>query len=154
MTNSLATPVSRWQQGNKYALSARLSDKTADSGSGNGIRKNYRRRNNKLSLAKAPQGWPNCLIYLRNHWGHDSMWPNTARNAIKGSCNVYFSHLADRIDPVVLQSWLFRFGYGRLALPDSVTTRGIKQRTTRPDYTTHTSGRYRDRYQILQQKIP
>jgi penicillin-binding protein 2 len=62
---------------------------------------------------KAPQGWPSCLIYLRNHWGHDSMWPNTARNAIKGSCNVYFSHLADRIDPVVLQSWLFRFGYGR-----------------------------------------
>ena len=68
---------------------------------------------------KAPQGWPNCLIYLRNHWGHDSMWPNTARNAIKGSCNIYFSHLADRIDPVVLQSWLFRFGYGRPALPDS-----------------------------------
>ncbi len=71
---------------------------------------------------KAPQGWPNCLIYLRNHWGHDSLWPNTARNAIKGSCNIYFSHLADRIDPVVLQSWFFRFGYGRLALPDSVTT--------------------------------
>lgn len=70
---------------------------------------------------RAPQGWPNCLIYLRNHWGHDSMWPNTARNALKGSCNVYFSHLADRIDPVVLQSWLFRFGYGRPALPDSVT---------------------------------
>jgi penicillin-binding protein 2 len=69
---------------------------------------------------KAPQGWPNCLIYLRNHWGHDSMWSNTARNAIKGSCNIYFSHLADRIDPVVLQSWLFRFGYGRLALPDSI----------------------------------
>ncbi len=70
---------------------------------------------------KAPQGWPNCLIYLRNHWGHDTMWPNTARNALKGSCNVYFSHLADRIDPVVLQSWLFRFGYGRLSLSDSVT---------------------------------
>ena len=68
---------------------------------------------------KAPQGWPSCLIFLRNHWGHDNMWSNTARNAIKGSCNVYFSHLADRIDPVVLQSWLFRFGYGRLALLDS-----------------------------------
>jgi penicillin-binding protein 2 len=70
---------------------------------------------------KAPQGWPNCLIFLRNHVGHDSLWSNTARNAIKGSCNIYFSHLADRIDPVVLQSWLFRFGYGRLALPDSIT---------------------------------
>jgi penicillin-binding protein 2 len=62
---------------------------------------------------RAPQGWPNCLIYLRNNWAcHDSLWSNTARNAIKGSCNIYFSHLADRIDPVVLQSWLFRFGYG------------------------------------------
>ncbi|MGD0552437.1 MAG: penicillin-binding transpeptidase domain-containing protein [Sedimentisphaerales bacterium] len=71
---------------------------------------------------RAPQGWPNCLIFLRNHWGHDSLWSNTARNAIKGSCNVYFSHLADRIDPIVLQSWFFRFGYGRLALPYSVTT--------------------------------
>ena len=69
---------------------------------------------------KAPQGWPSCLIYLRNNWNcHDNLWSNTARNAIKGSCNIYFSHLADRIEPVVLQSWLFRFGYGRLALPDS-----------------------------------
>jgi len=70
----------------------------------------------------APQGWPNCLIFLRNHWGHDTMWSNTARNAIKGSCNIYFSHLANRIDPVVLQSWLFRFGYGHkssLAVRDS-----------------------------------
>jgi penicillin-binding protein 2 len=84
---------------------------------------------------KAPQGWPSCLIYLRNHWGHDSMWPNTARNAIKGSCNVYFSHLADRIDPVVLQSWLFRFGYGRLALPDSVTTPpGSSDESPEPNY--------------------
>ena len=69
---------------------------------------------------KAPQGWPNCLIYLRNHWGHDSVWSNTARNALKGSCNIYFSHLADRIDPVVLQSWLFRFGYGHFSLQDSI----------------------------------
>jgi penicillin-binding protein 2 len=71
---------------------------------------------------KAPQGWPNCLIYLRNHWGHDSIWSNTARNAIKGSCNIYFSHLADRIDSTILQSWLFRFGYGRLALPSILDT--------------------------------
>jgi penicillin-binding protein 2 len=63
---------------------------------------------------KAPQGWPSCLIYLKHHGiGHDSLWINNARNAIKGSCNIYFSHLADRIDPVVLQNWLFRFGYGR-----------------------------------------
>ncbi|MFH1370799.1 MAG: penicillin-binding transpeptidase domain-containing protein [Planctomycetota bacterium] len=63
---------------------------------------------------KAPQGWPSCWIYLRSNWlGHDGLWTNNARNAIKGSCNVYFSRLADRIDAVVLQSWLYRFGYGR-----------------------------------------
>jgi len=62
---------------------------------------------------KAPQGWPSCWIYLRNKWaGHDSLWANNARNAIKGSCNIYFSHLAERIDPLVLQNWLFRLGYG------------------------------------------
>jgi cell division protein FtsI/penicillin-binding protein 2 len=65
---------------------------------------------------KAPQGWPSCWIYLRNNWlGHDGLWTNSARNAIKGSCNIYFSRLADRIDAVVLQSWLYRFGYGRKA---------------------------------------
>ncbi len=69
---------------------------------------------------RAPQGWPNCLIFLRSHVGHDTLWSNTARNAIKGSCNIYFSHLADRLDPLVLQSWLFRFGYGRLALPSII----------------------------------
>jgi penicillin-binding protein 2 len=64
---------------------------------------------------KAPNGWPSCWIYLRNNWlGHDGLWQNNARNAIKGSCNIYFSHLADRIDPLVLQSWLFRFGYGHI----------------------------------------
>jgi penicillin-binding protein 2 len=63
--------------------------------------------------APAPPGWPDCLIYRRSKVGHDSSWVNKARNAIKGSCNVYFSHLADRIKPRVLQEWLFKFGYGR-----------------------------------------
>ncbi len=65
---------------------------------------------------KAPAGWPSCWIYNRYNWlGHDDLQEtggNKARNAIKGSCNIYFSRLADRIDPLVLQSWLFRFGYG------------------------------------------
>jgi penicillin-binding protein 2 len=61
---------------------------------------------------KAPQGWPSCWIYNKYHRGHDESWQNNARNAIKGSCNIYFSHLADRIDPLILQSWLYRFGYG------------------------------------------
>jgi penicillin-binding protein 2 len=63
---------------------------------------------------KAPAGWPSCWLYNKYHWtGHDDMWQNYARNAIKGSCNIYFSRLADRIDPSVLQQWLFKFGYGR-----------------------------------------
>src|SRR4030042_5959835 len=66
----------------------------------------------------APEGWPNCWIYNRWRWmGHDNQWSNIARNAIKGSCNIYFSRLADRIDPPALQKWLFRFGYGRSIVP-------------------------------------
>jgi len=63
---------------------------------------------------EAPKGWPSCWLYNRYHWmGHDDMWENNAHNAIKGSCNIYFSQLADRIEPSVLQQWLFKFGYGR-----------------------------------------
>jgi penicillin-binding protein 2 len=65
---------------------------------------------------KAPKGWPSCWIYNRHRLGHDGKWQsdggNSAHNAIKGSCNIYFSHLADRIDPWLLQQWLFKFGYG------------------------------------------
>jgi penicillin-binding protein 2 len=71
----------------------------------------------------APKDWPNCWLYNKYHWmGHDDKWPNNARNAIKGSCNIYFSRLADRIDPNVLQHWLFDFGYGRKILlpPDAI----------------------------------
>jgi len=62
---------------------------------------------------EAPRGWPSCWIFNKNRIGHDDVWDNYARNAVKGSCNIYFSRLADRIEPVVLQKWLFRFGYGR-----------------------------------------
>jgi penicillin-binding protein 2 len=78
----------------------------------------------------APQGWPNCYIYLHSKIGHDELWTNNARNAIKGSCNVYFSHLADRIDPIILQNWLYKFGYGRISplndneLPSITTSEG------------------------------
>ena len=63
--------------------------------------------------ALQPKGWPNCLIFKQDGVGHDGLWINNARNAIKGSCNIYFSHLADRVEPQVLQRWLFDFGYGR-----------------------------------------
>lgn len=62
----------------------------------------------------APPGWPNCWIFKDSHVGHETQWPdNNALNAIKGSCNIYFSRLATRMDPLVLQQWFFRFGYGR-----------------------------------------
>jgi penicillin-binding protein 2 len=70
---------------------------------------------------KAPRHWPSCWLFNRFGQGHDSRWENNARNAIRGSCNIYFSRLADRIDPDVLQEWLLRFGYGRplpVAPPD------------------------------------
>ncbi|MBN1796350.1 MAG: hypothetical protein JW804_06735 [Sedimentisphaerales bacterium] len=63
---------------------------------------------------KAPEYWPSCWIYNQYRIGHDSWWTyNNARNAIRGSCNIYFSRLADRLDPAVLQRWLFKFGYGK-----------------------------------------
>ncbi|MCJ7675695.1 MAG: hypothetical protein MUO33_11175 [Sedimentisphaerales bacterium] len=62
---------------------------------------------------KAPVGWPSCWIYNRYHIGHSDNWSNNARNAIRGSCNIYFSQVADRIEPSILQQWLYRFGYGR-----------------------------------------
>ena len=68
----------------------------------------------------APPEWPNCWIFRRYPGvGHDNQWENNARNAIKGSCNIYFSHLADQIEPVVLQQWLYKFGYGHdiLSMP-------------------------------------
>jgi len=64
---------------------------------------------------KAPTGWPSCWLYNKYSWlGHDNEGLNNAHNATKGSCNIYFSRLADRIDPPLLQQLLFKFGYGRV----------------------------------------
>lgn len=65
----------------------------------------------------APGSWPNCWIFRGNSAaGHSLRWNNNAHNAIKGSCNIYFSRLADRAEPLALQQWLFEFGYGQHAL--------------------------------------
>jgi penicillin-binding protein 2 len=64
----------------------------------------------------APRPWPNCWIWRAARVGHDTLWPNFSVNAIKGSCNIYFSHLAHRLDAAVLQRWLLAFGYGDKAL--------------------------------------
>ncbi|MFC1676555.1 peptidoglycan D,D-transpeptidase FtsI family protein [Planctomycetota bacterium] len=66
---------------------------------------------------KAPRGWPSCWVYRKQWIGHDDKWPNKARNAIKGSCNIYFSRLADRLDALVLSQFLSEFGYGSEILP-------------------------------------
>jgi penicillin-binding protein 2 len=68
-----------------------------------------------------PRGWPSCLGQSRFHrMGHDWRWAeeggNIARNALRGSCNIYFSHLADRLDSKVFQQWLFELGFGRRVL--------------------------------------
>lgn len=73
---------------------------------------------------KPPKHWPRCWIERQNNSAHDWQWEheggNSSRNAIRGSCNIYFSHVADRVDPRILQGWLYRFGYGQkiLAVPD------------------------------------
>ena len=86
---------------------------------------------------KTAKGWPNCWIYNRYHVGHDDKWQgqggNCARNAIKGSCNIYFSRLASKIDSATLQRWLFDFGYGQKplasveAIAETAISRNIMQ---------------------------
>ncbi|MDD5135194.1 MAG: penicillin-binding transpeptidase domain-containing protein [Phycisphaerae bacterium] len=70
--------------------------------------------------APPPKGWPRCWIERTYGYGHDEPWAyeggNKARNAIRGSCNIYFSRLATRIPPQNLQGWLYNFGFGRTAL--------------------------------------
>jgi penicillin-binding protein 2 len=73
---------------------------------------------------EAPRTWPNCMQFKQFNSCHDWRWAdeggNIARNAIRGSCNIYFSRLADRIAPAALQRWLYNFGYGREILPAAV----------------------------------
>ncbi len=64
-----------------------------------------------------PKGWPRCIAQWKFHNPHDNKWANTGRNAIRGSCNIYFSQVANRIDRGDLQEWFFRFGYGQKILP-------------------------------------
>ena len=67
-----------------------------------------------------PKSWPRCLLQ-RKGGCHDNRWQyeggNIARNAIRGSCNIYFSQLADRLNAQDLQEWLLRFGFGQDVLP-------------------------------------
>ncbi|MEN8127250.1 MAG: penicillin-binding transpeptidase domain-containing protein [Planctomycetota bacterium] len=73
-----------------------------------------------------PEGWPRCLLQRNYRRGHDDYWPgeNTGRNAIRGSCNVYFSQLAHRLSGEQLQGWLFDFGFGQKILKTPVIMEG------------------------------
>lgn len=64
-----------------------------------------------------PNKWPDCIVHRDFGFGHDRDWNNTGRNAIRGSCNIYFSRLADRFSSGTIQSWLYRFGFGHRILP-------------------------------------
>lgn len=63
--------------------------------------------------------WPRCLLQREYGVGHDDHFGaggNTARNAIRGSCNIYFSRVAHRVDSERLQYWLWQFGLGQNVL--------------------------------------
>lgn len=88
-----------------------------------GLEENWITPNEIISCPANPPapGWPSCLAQSRFHACHDWWWEgeggNIARNAIRGSCNIYFSRLADRLNSGVLQRWLYNLGYGRDVLP-------------------------------------
>ncbi|MCE5185739.1 MAG: hypothetical protein LLF76_06405 [Planctomycetaceae bacterium] len=66
-----------------------------------------------------PPNWPRCRILADLGTCHDDHFGtggNTARNAIRGSCNVYFSRVANRVDSDRLQYWLWQFGLGQAVL--------------------------------------
>ena len=65
----------------------------------------------------APRGWPSCWIWRQLHSCHDYEWENTARNALKGSCNIYCSHVANMLESGILQRWLYSVGFGHRLLP-------------------------------------
>ncbi|AQQ71270.1 Beta-lactam-inducible penicillin-binding protein [Limihaloglobus sulfuriphilus] len=76
-----------------------------------------------ISCPPVPEeNWPRCLLQ-RNGSCHDWRWQyeggNNARNAIRGSCNIYFTKLAHRIESEKLQRWLYDIGFGRRILADA-----------------------------------
>jgi len=79
-----------------------------------------------------PKGWPRCILQRDHHIGHDDQFANEggniARNAIRGSCNVFFTRLADRLDGKDLQKWLFNFGYGQDVLPTPLLEDNVSQK--------------------------
>ena len=83
-----------------------------------------------------PVGWPRCWIQKANNWlGHDDQAPNNTRNALKGSCNVFFSRLADKIENRTLQKYLYDMGYGHhlLSPPSAIEKTPFARQLTEAD---------------------
>ncbi len=83
------------------------------------------------SYTLPPDSWPRCLLQRRGYC-HDSRWSedgqvNNGRNAIRGSCNVYFSQLANRLEGTDLQRWLWLFGWGTDVLLPCVSDDKLEQ---------------------------
>ena len=80
------------------------------------------------AAGRPEKGWPACWIQKQGSC-HDDKWANNARNALKGSCNVYLSLLANRLDTRLLQQYLYDFGYGREAVKvsDAVEQSGLSR---------------------------
>jgi penicillin-binding protein 2 len=89
------------------------------------------------SYTLPPPSWPKCLLQ-RKGYCHDARWQeegqvNNVRNALRGSCNVYFSHVADRLDGKQLQQWLWRFGYGTRVLQPCLYEASVESAAIQPD---------------------
>ena len=77
-----------------------------------------------ISCPSTPQkNWPRC--WLQRKWScHDDQWygegGNNGVNALRGSCNIYFTKLAHKSPADKIQMWLWKFGFGReiLQVPD------------------------------------
>lgn len=85
---------------------------------------------------KAPPGWPSCWIHRQSYTCHDAQWEggtgNNGRNAIRGSCNIYFSRVANMANARAIQKWLYNFGYGRsiMAAPNFLSKlKGLDRET-------------------------
>jgi len=102
-----------------------------------------------------PKGWPRCLLQRNYGIGHDDHFGpggNTGRNAIRGSCNVFFSQLAHRLSSEQLQRWLFNFGFGQEVLKTPVVVEEGTERTDFEDRSLNQSWGCLE-YKVVQSKV-
>lgn len=82
-----------------------------------------------------------CWIYNQHQTTHDAEFPagQTAEDAIRNSCNIYFFQVGERLGPARLCDWFGRWGLGRLQgtglieeasgiVPTEAYLQGVQQR--------------------------